>query len=229
MSTSFYGFIALTGGTTGCLDYIDGALLSDKDQAVGSVLSTGIFRVYALNASSGATADGVNIIAPTANAGTKRWILQRPSLVPAGSVVQVVNYQRSDKVSGSGTIPVDDTIPQKTEGDQILTVSITPKLATNKLRIDVSVQFQSASNTNSIALFQDSTSNALDARTTISYVPSEMTMTYYMAAGTTSSTTFNVRFGTSGGQTYYINSYTTNTRAFGGVCYSSITITEVQV
>ncbi len=79
MSNYIYGFTALTGGTTGCLDNIDGSLLGNQDMAVGTVLSTGVSRVYALNATSGATADGVYIITPATNAGNKRWILQIPA------------------------------------------------------------------------------------------------------------------------------------------------------
>ena len=73
MSISYYGFTALTGGGTGALDKLDGATLLDLDMAVGNV--SGINYEYQLNATSGAVADGVNIIAPASNAGNKRWIL----------------------------------------------------------------------------------------------------------------------------------------------------------
>ena len=76
MSTNFYGFTALIGGTAGCLDYIDGASLANQDQAFGTVLSTGYEASYVLDASSGATPDDDAIITPVANAGTKRWIRQ---------------------------------------------------------------------------------------------------------------------------------------------------------
>ena len=76
MSTNYYSFTALTGGVAGCLDYFDGNTLNNKDQAFGTVLAINTFGVYALNATSGATADGVNIIIPATNPGAKRWILQ---------------------------------------------------------------------------------------------------------------------------------------------------------
>ena len=77
MSTSYFGFIALTGGGTGALDKLDGAILLDEDYANGVV---GIYNyVYQLVAASGATPDGENIIIPLTNPGTKRWILRNKS------------------------------------------------------------------------------------------------------------------------------------------------------
>lgn len=60
----------------------------------------------------------------------------RDLFLPTGSIVQSVSavpYTASAALSAN--IPLDDTIPQITEGTQILTVSITPKSASNKLRI----------------------------------------------------------------------------------------------
>ena len=76
MSTNFYGFTALTGGVAGCLDAIDGAILNNKDQAIGTVLSSSAAYIYALSSTSGSTADGINVIIPTTNPGSKRWLLQ---------------------------------------------------------------------------------------------------------------------------------------------------------
>jgi len=150
--------------------------------------------------------------------------------ITASKVVQVVNYQRSDRLTSSSTIPTDDTIPQITEGTQILTVSITPKSATNKLLIDVNANVEDYAGGNYVmALFQDSTANALAAsRFSVAggytiVIPS--TLKYYMAAGTTSSTTFTVRVGGSGSP-WYLNGNTSG-RLYGGVYYSSITITEI--
>jgi hypothetical protein len=91
MSTSFYGFTALTGGAAGALDAIDGALLADKDQAIGCVGTTGITRIYSLDADSSGTDDGVNIIAPDNNAGTKRWILQSPVAFGTANLARFMN------------------------------------------------------------------------------------------------------------------------------------------
>lgn len=62
----------------------------------------------------------------------------RDMFLPAGSVIDSVSgaYTTSADITGAGSvIPIDDTVPQITEGTQIISVSITPKSATNKLRI----------------------------------------------------------------------------------------------
>lgn len=68
-----YGAIALTGGTSGALDEIDGDDLSDDDMAI--VITSNSFYLYHLNASSGAAESSPDVISPDSNAGNKRWIL----------------------------------------------------------------------------------------------------------------------------------------------------------
>ncbi len=73
MAAVIYGFNALTGGTEGCLDAIDGGILADGDMAVG--ISAGVYHSYSLDADSGADESSPTVISPDANAGDKRWIL----------------------------------------------------------------------------------------------------------------------------------------------------------
>jgi hypothetical protein len=171
--------------------------------------------------------------------GTNWWeVSRRPAFVPtaanalAGSVVQVVNYQTGAYALGSTTTPYDDTIPQNTEGDEFMTLSITPKSATNKLKIDVTVIFGHGANSYAVtALFQDSTADALAAcknQNGVSTGEDMHNFTHYMTAGTTSSTTFKVRIGATGGNIYF-NGNNAPGRLLGGVSVSSITITEIKV
>jgi len=152
--------------------------------------------------------------------------------LPSGSILQVVNADLASFFSTSATIPLDDTIPQITEGAEILTCAITPTSATSKLIIDVvmNVANDNASNISYICLFQDSTANALRAawsRTVAANNPvSPMVLKHYMTAGTTSSTTFRVRGGSSSASTFQINGGS-GTRYQGGSLISSITITEI--
>jgi hypothetical protein len=126
-------------------------------------------------------------------------------------------------------MPLDDTIPQNTEGDQYMSLAITPKSATNNLRIDVVIFLSSSSaNTVTAALFQDSTANAIAAGPC--YFPAngkmfEISFSHSMAAGTTSATTFKVRAGDSGASTVTFNG-AAGSRLLGGVIASSITIIE---
>jgi len=77
MTTKTYTKYVLTGGGTGALDAIDGDFLANNYRAM-VITDDGVYH-YKLDATSGATEDGFNIIAPDDNAGTKRWILKRGS------------------------------------------------------------------------------------------------------------------------------------------------------
>ncbi len=150
-----------------------------------------------------------------------------------GTIVQVVNTQTGAMISGATATPLDDTIPQITEGYQFMTLAITPTVSTNKLMIDVVFTGQASAAADGIfALFQDSTANAvaavLDAVDIVSNGTSCTHFRHYMTAGTTSSTTFQLRVGTAAGGTITMNGFTA-ARKLGGVCASSITITEISV
>ena len=167
---------------------------------------------------------GSNTITLPAETGTAR------TTVSTGTVLQVVNYQTGAVATGTTVIPFDDTIPQNTEGDEYMSLAITPKSATSKLIIQVTVQATcSVTSWGNAALFQDSTANALavafgftDAATSGHAVE----FTHYMTSGTTSSTTFKVRAGVNGAGTMTFNGQA-GARRFGGTLASSITIWEV--
>jgi len=76
---NFYGATALTGGTSGCLDAINGALLSDGDMALVRTLTTAY--EYTLDADSAAAQSSPGVISPVTNAGDKRWIRSKSYLI----------------------------------------------------------------------------------------------------------------------------------------------------
>ena len=150
----------------------------------------------------------------------------------AGEIVQVVNTQTGAVATGTTILPFDDTIPQNDEGDEYMTLAITPTNASNKLLIEV-VLFgtMTANGPLSVALFQDSTAGALAATAAhpaSASVSEVIVLRHYMTAGTTSATTFKVRAGAAGAATTTFNG-TSGARKFGGVAVSSITITEIKV
>ena len=151
------------------------------------------------------------------------------SALPAGSVLQVVNSQTGAVATGTTIIPTDNTIPQITEGTQFLSLAITPKSATSKLLIvyELNASTSVASAIGS-ALFQDSTVNAIAGgfATQQAGWSQRYAVSYFMTSGTTSSTTFTVRAGTETAGTITINGQAGG-RIYGGVCMSSITITEI--
>ena len=153
----------------------------------------------------------------------------------AGSIVQVVNTQTGTMATGTTTIPNDNTIPQNTEGDQYMSLAITPTSATNKLLITVTAILTSTVNTSHItgALFQDTTANALACArlgmaTGSSGLAQTMTFSHYMTSGTTSSTTFKFRAGLEQANTLTFNGEA-GASLMGGVLASSITIQEIKV
>lgn len=150
----------------------------------------------------------------------------------AGKVVQVVNTQTGTVATGTTVIPFDNTIPQNTEGTQVLSLAITPTSATNLLIVSVVLNFSySIINTVSFALFQDTTASALAAAAELGSTATGMInsgLVHKMTAGTTSATTFKVRIGGETAGTVTLNGYSGG-QVFGGVMASSMTITEYTV
>jgi hypothetical protein len=148
-----------------------------------------------------------------------------------GRIIQQVNTQDGALATGTTTMPTDDTIPQNTEGDEYMTLAITPTNTNNKLKIDVVFTGAFSASTNfSMALFQDSTADALAAVMADSQANRGqcLKLTHYMTAGTVSSTTFKIRAGGAAAGTTTFNG-DLGARNFGGVSASSITITEYEV
>lgn len=133
--------------------------------------------------------------------------------------------------TGTTVIPNDDTIPQNTEGDQYMQLTITPKSATSKLKIDVTVVGSlSIGDNHSLALFQDATASALTVASVqnVAGVLETVSFSYYMTSGTTSATTFKVRVGKEGGASTYTFNGVGGARKFGGISGSMMTITELK-
>lgn len=179
-------------------------------------------KVPATMTTEGLTAAGVTAQVAAAQAAA--------SVKLAGDVVQVVNTQTGAVLTTATIMPFDDTIPQITEGGEFLTRAITPTSASNVLKIDVLLN-ASPGNLGYVtaALFQDATAGALavGAHYEGASTYCQVAFTYFMAAGTTSATTFRVRAGQHVAGTLTING-DGGARRLGGVLMSSITITEIK-
>lgn len=203
----------------------------NNSSGVVTVQSSGANTIQAMAANSTLLLTCISTSGTSATSWDARYVTPGAN---ASVVVQVKNYETGAVASGTTTIPVDDTIPQNTEGDEYLSLAITPTNAANKLEIKVVAFLQTSSATpNSIlvaALFQDSTADALACGWS-SGVPSSgvltspITFTKTITAGATSSTTFKVRGGCQAAGTTTLNGYGA-ARFFGGALISSITITE---
>jgi hypothetical protein len=153
------------------------------------------------------------------------------SVVQGGNgILQVVSTFTGEVATGTTAMPGDDTIPQNTEGDQFLSLAITPKISTSKLWIHVvaALMNNSGASAQGLALFQDTTANALAVTWYLAYANSYFTqiLNHIMTSGTTSATTFKVRSGNHGGGTTTFNGYA-GTRFYGGKMASGIIITEM--
>jgi len=136
--------------------------------------------------------------------------------------------------TGITTIPMDNTIPQKTEGVQWGSITYTPASASNRLLIRATVNVGETSNTENNfvqTICQDTTSNSLVA--TVTGVPPQPAISYpiilitehEMTAGTTSATTFKALVSGDVGTTLEING-NGGSRLFGGVMESKIEVWE---
>ncbi|MCG8435503.1 MAG: hypothetical protein MJA83_15890 [Gammaproteobacteria bacterium] len=147
-----------------------------------------------------------------------------------GRILQIAETTDGELATTTTTIPLDDTIPQNTEGGEFMTVSITPKDPGNTLRIEAAGYFNISAIADIImALFQGSTANALTAahQSTESDRRTQVIINYKMKAGTTSSTTFKIRAGASVAGTLSFNGRTPD-RELGGVLNSFIRVTEIE-
>lgn len=131
----------------------------------------------------------------------------------------------------TATIPLDDTVPQNTEGTQIIQVTMTPKSATNKLLIEV-VGFGTLSSAGHIvyAVFRDSNASAVTAGASycgVSNMSTPIVLSDEVTAGTTTSTTFYLRVGPDTSNTLRMNG-STAARYFGGSAGVTLKITEVR-
>ncbi len=150
------------------------------------------------------------------------------TLNSSNKVIQTVYSEYSTYSNTATAIPYDDTIPQISEGLEIMTASITPTTASNDLLIEV-VTFTcpSSGGRSTTALFVDSTANAIAAGGEGGNT-SQMCCTVIrkrISAGSTSARTYRVRVGETSGQ-LYINGNGVS-RMYGGAQVCTLTVTEI--
>ena len=163
-------------------------------------------------------------------------------LVKSGPVTLVQAVQSVLNTTGSTTanIPRDTTPPQNTEGAEWDTLAIIPSSATNILRFTFLSNVEHAGSgaaLHIVCLFQDSTADALQSNCLIMTDAGDpnigtLHLEYSMLAGTTSSTTFKIRYGNNGGGAYttYMNRRSASSTALFGTAGNTVfTIEELAV
>lgn len=226
--------IVNTQTTTGIMALDDDLLLSS------TTIGTGSDSAWVIYSDSGVTTKAIRLLGyldyTLATAGTRDTAPSKiqlfwPWVKKPWDIVQIRSTSYTNADSTSTAIPYDNTIPQNTEGKEFMSQAITPTSAANTLSIAIQlVSANTGSQNQIIALFQDSTANALSATSQTSVSTGNQMqhyMSYSMKANTTSATTFKVRWG-SPAWTFTFNGSAWAQR-FGGVCTSSITVTEIMV
>lgn len=151
--------------------------------------------------------------------------------LPVGTVVDRAYAELNTTIAYTAQIPTDNTIPQITEGTQVLSVTITPKSTTNRIRLSFAA-FASANAVNNIsaALFSSLNANALNAHSIIeptSGYSGALSIQKETVPGVISAVTYSVRVGPNAASSMYLNSNGT-TALFGGAAWATLIAEEIQ-
>lgn len=154
----------------------------------------------------------------------------RDSVIPTGFVVDRAYAEYTANAALSTLIPSDDTIPQVTEGTQILSVTITPKSTTNRLRIFWRGT-AAASDVGNIcaAAFVNGAANAVAAESNTAGSIAfryHMTLAHEYVPGVLTAQTITIRVGAASG-TVRLNGSDT-ARLLGGAMRSTLIVEELK-
>lgn len=202
----------------------------DDGWYIDVVVDSGV--TLTLDPNSSETIDGATtkaIVGPAQGRVVCTGSLFRTIGFSSSKIVQVIEGTPNTTYSSiTTTMPYDNSIPQNTEGGEVVTVTITPTSASSRLVIEAQFFGTSTSSGTVIALYQDSTAGAIAAGVLAhaSDVVTNGGIRYEMAAGTTSATTFKLRAGNNSGATTYVNG-SSGGRLFGGVGACRIKVTEI--
>lgn len=212
--------VALTAGTIVNADVADGAAIALSKLATGALPA-------AITVASANLVDGTIATADIANAAVTAPKLQN------GVTLQTVYAQTTSLIEIDGVIPADNTKPQNTEGDEVLTATITPSSATSKILVQASLTgtLGNAAGTITVALFKDSAADALAASWVSGSSGFALTIpfAYQDAPNTTSAVTYKIRLGYPGtGSGLYLNRGGLGAAIYNGTMTSSMTLTEIK-
>lgn len=147
-----------------------------------------------------------------------------------GKVAQMVVATTSTPASTTAIIPLDDTVPQISEGTEFITATITPTNASSTLIIEFDAWVSASSAIQSIyALFKDSNSSALQVQLATvplnTFIP--IRLRWVVTAGSTSSQTYKIRVGPDRAATLYLLRWVSAASYFDTADSAVLTITEV--
>lgn len=136
-------------------------------------------------------------------------------------------------VTVNAQVPFDDSVPQSTEGVEVITVSLTSTSATSNILISYTVTGSTDHNAAIVgAVFQDSNTSALTSsvmmtQTTGADQRFTLSGSFQVPSIAIGARTYKLRLGTDSSSVAYVNADATGTRLFGGACVASIQAMEV--
>jgi hypothetical protein len=151
---------------------------------------------------------------------------------------QVIVARGYDEFTGSSAIttniPVDDTVPQSSEGDQICSVTMTPHSTSNRLRVSISGYGVTTTVVDGCIAVFNGGSNAIAAAALnngVSGYGAPFSLLYEYIPGSTSSVTLTARAGAHTAGTLYLNNSVGGggVRSFGGVGRTAMVVEEISV
>ena len=156
--------------------------------------------------------------------GAPSWRWQR--------LVQRTGNSIATYINSTSIIPVDDTVPQSSEGAQVLASdSLSPKSASHILRVTALVPCvaPSASVSAVLALFRDSGTDAVAVTTHYfaNTLPYHMALVHEEVAAATTATSFSLRIGPGTAGTLYVNG-NSGGRLFGGTMAVRLFVEEIR-
>ncbi|AEP08882.1 hypothetical protein [Micavibrio aeruginosavorus] len=163
----------------------------------------------------------------TATQGAKADTALQPL---AGQIVKTAIVEYATSAAITATFPLDDTIPQNTEGIEIISTTYTMVNSGNNLRVYFQCQGSHSTATASYAgIFRDSVANAISFGFTSGSAGgfSQTRIPPVIITPGASTIDLKVRIGVSAG-TYYINGISTG-RMFGGVSKATLVIEEIKI
>ena len=156
------------------------------------------------------------------------------SISYVGKIRQIKTYKTGAAATGTTVIPFDNTIPQNTEGDEYMTLAITPTSANSRLRVEATMYATySISQYGTMALFRDSGADAIAVAAEEMLDPAAPTQLHVfhlstiVDAGSTTRTTFKIRAGGGAAGTFSFNCER-GSQLYNRALASNITITEFE-
>lgn len=171
--------------------------------------------------------DAVEAMAASFGTVTDQDIGKTATTINQGGLVQRLVDSYATQSGITTAFPVDGTVPQSTEGDEILSVAITPNASANRIKVQAIVHGAPSSTIAwGAALFNGAASAVAAAinNYAITNAVGTVVIDYEAAAGGTSEITFTVRAGPASG-TLFTNSNST-TNFMGGVMKAWLFVEE---